>query len=302
MRSAVVVNPTKVADLEGRRREICAELARAGWPEPMWLETTKTDPGHGQAHLAVEAGVDVVFVCGGDGTVMAALDALAGTDVALCVLPSGTGNLLARNLGLPDDVAAGIRLATAGARRRIDLGVVDGRHFAVMAGIGFDARMIADADHGAKSRWGWPAYIGSALRHLRDVPMELTLRIDDGPVQHYRAQSVLVANVGRLQGGAVLLPEAEPDDACLDVAVLTPQHVHQWLWFALRLALRRGGGRYVKVFRGRRIEVVAASPQPRQLDGDEIRHGDRLSVDIAPAAVLLCVSPAGATGDLEEAA
>jgi diacylglycerol kinase family enzyme len=301
-RSAVVVNPTKVDDLSGRRREICDQLARAGWPEPMWLETTEEDPGRGQTRAAVDAGAEVVFVCGGDGTVLAALDGLVGTDVALCVLPSGTGNLLARNLDLPSDVEAGVRLATEGARRRIDLGVVDGRHFAVMAGMGFDARMIGSANHSAKSRWGWPAYVVAALRHLRDEPVTVTLRLDDGPPMRRRVQSVLVGNVGRLQGGVVLLPDAEPDDACLDVAVLTPRGIRQWLGAALRLALKRPGGPQVETFRSRRVEVVATTAQPRELDGDEIDPGERLVVEVAPAALLLCVPAEGRTGDLEEAA
>jgi hypothetical protein len=86
-RSAVVVNPAKVVDLDGRRREICAALAEAGWPEPLWLETTPEDPGCGQARQAVDAGVEVVFACGGDGTVMACASELAASTSAL----SGSG-------------------------------------------------------------------------------------------------------------------------------------------------------------------------------------------------------------------
>src|SRR5207247_6252451 len=95
---AVVVNPAKISDLDGRRREICAALAEAGWPEPLWLETTPEDPGCGQTAEAVEQGAEVVFACGGDGTVMACAGTLAGTEVALAILPSGTGNLLATNM------------------------------------------------------------------------------------------------------------------------------------------------------------------------------------------------------------
>ncbi|HET7310459.1 MAG TPA: diacylglycerol kinase family protein [Mycobacteriales bacterium] len=301
-RSAVVVNPAKVDDLAARRREICDELAQAGWPEPLWFETTEDDPGRGQARRAVEAGAEVVFVCGGDGTVMATLSVLAGTDVAMCVLPSGTGNLLARNLGLPDDAAAGVRLATRGERRRIDVGRVDDQYFAVMAGIGFDARMIQDADHRAKARWGWPAYVFSALRHLRDDPIEFSIRLDRGQELTRRAQAVLISNVGRLQGGVVLLPEAEPDDACLDVAVLTPRRPRDWLVMALRLLFRRAPGQHVETFRARHVEVTTAAPQPCELDGDEIDPRRQLVVDIAPSALLLCVARAGRTGDLEEAA
>ncbi|HYN97311.1 MAG TPA: diacylglycerol kinase family protein, partial [Pilimelia sp.] len=113
-RSAVVVNPIKVPDMDLLRRTISAGLSGAGWPEPMWLETTPEDSGRGQAAEAVERGAEVVFVSGGDGTVMACVTALAGTDVALAVLPAGTGNLLAANLGLSTDAATGVEVAVQG--------------------------------------------------------------------------------------------------------------------------------------------------------------------------------------------
>src|SRR5688572_3256776 len=141
-RSAVVVNPAKVLDLDERRREICAALAEAGWPEPLWLTTTVDDPGCGMAREAVDAGAEVVFVCGGDGTIMAVAGVLAGTRVAMAVVPSGTGNLLAANLGLSGDAAAAVVVATQGDRKVIDVGVVENTVFTVMAGIGFDALMI----------------------------------------------------------------------------------------------------------------------------------------------------------------
>src|SRR5690606_9623044 len=114
----------------------------AGWSEPAWLPTTEDDPGTGQAERAVRDGAAVVFACGGDGTVRACLSALAGTDTALAVLPAGTGNLLAKNLGLPLDTASAVGVATAGDRRRIDVGKVDGEVFAVAAGLGFDADLL----------------------------------------------------------------------------------------------------------------------------------------------------------------
>src|SRR5262245_66690405 len=139
MRTAVIVNPVRVANAQSLVDGIRAALAAAGSPEPSCYETTEDDPGGGQARAAVGAGADVVFVCGGDGTVRACADALAGTEVALAVLPGGTGNLLVANLELPSDVDSVVTAALRGRRRRIDLGILDDAHFAVMAGIGFDA-------------------------------------------------------------------------------------------------------------------------------------------------------------------
>ena len=287
--SAVVVNPSKVVDLEGHRRQICAALAEAGWPEPLWLETTREDPGCGQTAEAVDKGAEVVFACGGDGTVMACAGVLAGTDVALAVLPSGTGNLLATNLDLPSDVAAGVRSATAGGRRRIDLGTCGRTYFTVMAGMGFDAQMIDATSEALKRRIGWPAYVLAALRQLRHRPIRLRIRLDGGQPLRRRARTVLVGNVGKLQGGIPLLPDARPDDGWLDVAVLSPHTIGHWLAMAWGVLRRRREVRRMETFRARHVEVYSDRPQPRELDGDLIEPDRSLDVAIRPGALLLCV-------------
>ncbi|TDC39281.1 diacylglycerol kinase [Micromonospora sp. 15K316] len=289
LRSAVVVNPVKVADLERLRRTVTDALAAAGWPEPLWYETTVEDPGRGQTEAAVDAGVDVVFACGGDGTVMSCVSALVGTDVALAVLPQGTGNLLAANLGLSTDLAAGLEVAVERGRRLLDVGEVDGRYFTVMAGMGFDAQMLAATSEATKARIGWPAYVVGAARHLRDRPMRVSIRVDDRPPVRRRARSVLVANVGRLQGGIRLLTEAEPDDGWLDVAVLTPRSLRDWLSLGWAVIRRRGRVPRMEVFRGRRVLVTASRAQPRELDGDLIAPGRRLRAVIRPKSLWLCV-------------
>ncbi|MGC9669425.1 diacylglycerol/lipid kinase family protein [Planosporangium sp. 12N6] len=284
-----MVNPSKVTDLDGRRRDICAALARAGWPEPLWLPTTPDDPGCGQTRQAIADGVSVVFACGGDGTVMACATELAGTDVALAVLPSGTGNLLAANLGLSSDVAQGVAVATSGRRRRIDVGVVGDRCFTVMAGMGFDAEMLAATPEPLKKRVGWPAYVVAALGRLRSRPMRVRIQLDSRPPIRRRARTVLVGNVGRLQGGIPLLPDAEPDDGCLDVAVLTPHHLRHWLALAWGVLRRRRDVARMETFRARRVEITSDREQPRELDGDVIEPDRTLTVEIRPRALCLCV-------------
>src|SRR5690349_6919475 len=113
-RSAVVVNPAKIDDMDGLRGTVDHTLGGAGWPAPGWFETTEDDPGLGQARAAIKAGAGVVFGCGGDGTVMSAVSALAGSEVSVAVLPAGTGNLLAANLGLSTGLATGLAFALEG--------------------------------------------------------------------------------------------------------------------------------------------------------------------------------------------
>ncbi|MEH1012959.1 diacylglycerol kinase family protein [Micromonospora sp. CPCC 206060] len=287
--SAVVVNPVKVADVDKLRRTVRGTLVDAGWPEPLWYETTIDDPGLGQTRAAIEAGAEIVFACGGDGTVMSCVSGVVGTEVALAVLPNGTGNLLAANLGLSNDLAAGLEVALERGRRRLDVGAVDDRYFTVMAGMGFDAQMLDSTSETTKARIGWPAYLVGAARHLRDRPMRVQIRIDDQPPLRRRARSVLVANVGRLQGGVRLLTGAEPDDGYLDVAVLTPRTLRHWAALGWALLRRQGRIPRMEVFRGKRVEITSNRPQPRELDGDLIEPDRTLRVEVRPEAFWLCV-------------
>lgn len=302
LRSAVIVNPVRVSDLSERRSVVESSLAAAGWPAPAWLETTADDPGTGQARQAVADGAEVVFVCGGDGTVRSVLSELAGTDVAVALLPAGTGNLLALNLGLPDDPAAVVRLAVQRGRRLLDLGVVEGQLFAVMAGMGFDAAMMQSTSPRVKARIGSPTYVLSAAQHLLDRPMAVQVRVDDGPVLRREARTVLISNVGRLQGGVRLLPQAEPDSGVLDVAILAPRHLGHWAALALAVLLRRPRVPRMEVLRGRRISVTSDRVQPRELDGDVITPARTLEVTVRQAAVWLCVEAPTDVTDLTQGA
>nr|WP_239168404.1 diacylglycerol kinase family protein [Actinoplanes deccanensis] len=294
-RSAVVYNPAKVPDIDHLRRTIGEGLSNAGWPEPAWYETTPEDPGQGQAKQAVREGAELVFACGGDGTVMEVVTALAGSKVAMAVLPAGTGNLLAANLGLGTDPATGVEVALEGGRRRIDVGVVEGgRCFVVMAGMGFDAQMLAGTSETAKKHIGWLAYVGGALRHLRDRPMRARIVLDGGNPMPRHARTVIVGNVGRLQGGVRLLQEADPADGKLDVAILSPNNLGHWARLSWAVVRRRKRVPLMETYSAERVEIHTRQIQQRQLDGDLIDPGRHLKIHIKPSALLLCVPrPAG---------
>jgi len=297
-RSAIVVNPVKVLDMDLLRRTISGALADAGWPEPAWLETTPEDAGLGQARRAVADGAELIFVCGGDGTVMAVVTALAGTDVAMAVIPAGTGNLLAANLGLAIDAATGVQVALDGGRRRIDVGVVDDRCFAVMAGMGFDAEMLEGTSETAKRRIGWLAYVGGAVKHLRNRPMRARIVLDGGPPMPRRPRTVIVGNVGRLQGGVRLLNEAEPDDGKLDVAILSPSNLRHWVALAWAVLRRRKRIPRMETYTAERVEISSNHAQPRQLDGDLIEPDRSMRVHVKHRALLLCVPQPDSDPDL----
>jgi diacylglycerol kinase family enzyme len=294
-RAAVIVNPTKVTNMAEEQRAVNAYMASAGWEEPLWLETRLDELGIGHAQAVAAAGdVDVVFACGGDGTIMSVLSGLAGTGVPLAILPAGTGNLLARNLQLPQDRDACLRIGLGGADRKIDVGRVDENHrFAVMAGMGLDAAMIMDAPPRLKARIGWPAYAISGARHIFDRRMHVTITVDDDEPVHLRARGVVIGNVGRLQAGMLLMPEAEPDDGILDVAVLVPKSFRHWLLLSLHVVRRRPASRGARIehFRGRRIHLVADKPYPREVDGDLLEPSTEMTIVVEPRALIVRIAP-----------
>lgn len=233
------------------------------------VETTEDDPGTGQTRAAIADGADIVVACGGDGTVRACLEPLAHSDASLAVVPLGTGNLLASNLG----IAAGLDAASSigdGTPRTIDLGSVNGESFAVMAGSGFDALMIRDANDTLKAKIGTAAYVLSALKNLRADLVRTTVTVDGTPWFDGRSTMVLVGNFGQISGGVEVFPDAQPDDGKLDIAVMSASTVREWLSIAWRL-LRRKDQRLdlARRTQGEVIEVHHANARPYELDGED---------------------------------
>lgn len=294
---AVVLNPHRLDDPDALRARVATALADAGWPEPRWLETTAEDPGTGQARRAVAGGAEVVLVCGGDGTVRAAVEGMAGSRAALGVLPGGTGNLLARNLGISADLDKALEVVLRGERRRIDVGTVraagtgdaDGLAFVVMAGMGLDAAIMDDAPTRLKNAAGPVAYVVSAVKHLFDDELHVEIVVDDAEPVRREVRTVVVGNVGRLQGSLELLPDAEAGSGTLEVAVVAPRTLGHWVRLAVGMV---SGRRHVpgrEVLRGAHVVVRSAQPAGRQVDGDVIDPSDTLDVTVRPAALRVCV-------------
>jgi YegS/Rv2252/BmrU family lipid kinase len=290
----VVIHPGKHDDVDGFRAVVRQAMSGLGWAEPLWLETRPGDTGERLAREAVRSGVDLVLASGGDGTITACVGGVAGSGVPLGVLPCGTGNLLARNLGLPLSLDEALAVALTGADRRLDVGAANGRPFVVMAGIGFDAEMLDGADERLKARVGWVAYALSGLRHLRERPVRMVLRADGGPPQRRWASGVIVGNVGSLQGNIRLLPDAVPDDGVLDVAVLAASGWTGWLRLAADVLLRRRTGRVAQLT-CRELIADASRARPWEVDGEVAGTTRQLRVTLEPGSLLVRV-PAGNDG------
>ncbi len=319
-RAALVYNPTKV-DAEALRRQVTDRAASAGWGEPLFYETTVDDLGDGVTREALDAGATVVLVAGGDGTVRAVSQAMAGSGVPLAIVPSGTGNLLARNLDLPlADPATMVAAAFDGDVHAIDIGWAslvraDGRKeehaFVVMGGMGLDAAMIANTRGDLKKKVGWVAYVDGAAKSLvKAKPFPIMYQVLGHRMHRAHIQSVLFANCGSLPAGLELIPEASVADGDLDVVIFQPKNPIGWLAVWRRVAwdnsvLRkfRAGRRIlrlrkkdnsVRYAKGTGVELAAAAAQPIQLDGDEFGEATAVSARVDAGALRLAV-PAGHT-------
>jgi len=293
---AVVLNPVKVDDPAAFRALVDARATELGWNPPRWFETTVEDPGRSMAHEAAVGGAELVVVCGGDGTVRTVCAELAGTGIPVGVVPAGTGNLLARNLALPLYLNGAVEVALNGQDRPIDLvritgdGIADGEHFLVMAGMGFDAAIMEGANEQIKARVGWLAYVVSGFRNLMFPAVRVDVRVDDGPWTRHRARTVVVGNVGFLQAGLPLLPDAVIDDGRLDAVLVNPRRFRHWLLVVVRVVGRtRKLDETVNRVTGRVIEVRASADTPRQVDGDPIGAGRELRCECLPGKLVVRV-------------
>ncbi|MBB5640594.1 diacylglycerol/lipid kinase family protein [Cryobacterium roopkundense] len=248
--AAVIYNPVKV-DIDVLREAVNKESAAAGWAESVWFETSVDDVGQNVTGQALAHGVDLVIVAGGDGTVRAVVEAVRGHDVAVALLPSGTGNLLARNLKMTlNDLPDSVRSAFTGEDRTIDLGMIrleredktrEEHAFVVMAGAGLDAKMITNTDEDLKKKAGWLAYVRAIVASLRD-PDELHVQfcLDNGLAKRATVHTLILGNCGSLPANILLMPEAVLDDGLFDVMMTRPGGALGWIRVWVKVAWTNG--------------------------------------------------------------
>ncbi|QIK68072.1 phosphatase PAP2 family protein [Nocardioides sp. HDW12B] len=295
-RLAVILNPIKVEDPAAFRALVDRRAGELGWSEPVWFETTVEDPGRSMAHAAAVADAELVVVCGGDGTVRTVCAELAGTGIPVGVVPAGTGNLLARNLALPLYLNAAVEVALNGQDRAIDIvrvagdGLEPDEHFLVMAGMGFDAAIMEGANEQIKAKVGWLAYVVAGMRNLMFPAVRVDISLDDEPFTRHRARTIVVGNVGFLQAGLPLLPDATIDDGRIDVVLVNPARFLSWLRVVVRIVGRRKKvDGTVNRMTGRKVVIKAAHDTPRQIDGDAIGAGTELICECLPGRLLVRV-------------
>lgn len=212
----VVYNPEGAAD----EIALVRELLGSKGIDAEFTETQKDQPGETQAKMAVGAGADLVLAVGGDGTVRAVAEGVSGSGVPMAVIPAGTGNLLARNMSIPMEVDEALEVALAGRKVSLDSGRVNGELFTVMSGAGLDAMIMRDTSSESKDRLGALAYVIEGAKHVFDDPFDADITDADGVRCSGSFATILVGNLGRLQGGVDLFPESSPRDGVLDLVGL----------------------------------------------------------------------------------
>lgn len=293
-RAALVLNPSKegAEEFVSTAEAICRE---EGWDAPLVLHTTPDDPGAAMAEEALDAGVEVVIAAGGDGTVRAVAEVIRNTDTRLGIIPMGTGNLLARNLNLVlERPEWAMRIAMSGREDVVDVGTLalkeggDKQAFLVMAGMGFDAEVMSDTNSDLKSKVGWLAYVEAGTRKLLGKSVDVTIEVDGGEPKRGSIRSVLAGNCGKVQGGVRLLPDALIDDGILDLLVISPKNLAQWVGVVASIVGRQGSkGLHTDVHQGEHFVIRSEEEVEIQVDGDAVGTTDYLELGIEPAALIV---------------
>lgn len=303
----VVVYNSLLKSLPSIRHAVEREISRRDDVSVIWGEFT---PRLSSKLTRAVRSAERVLVIGGDGIVRDVAALLVGTPVQLAILPSGTGNLLARNIHLPiNDVRHAARIALTGTPRLIDTALLsiegpDGasdHFFCVMAGVGLDADMASGVSYRHKRRFGWLAYVAPVVRSiLRNSHHSMSLTLDDRKPVAIRAHTAIIGNCGTLTANMLLLPDALLTDGKLDVVVFNPKGLPTWtrIWTRVSLA-----GPMSKTEPGRQLFKVAPpisalqygqfttldlrlkDPQAVQIDGDIIGVATVLRVRVQPRSL-----------------
>jgi diacylglycerol kinase (ATP) len=266
------------------------ELERQGVENPLWGEVPKSKAAPQELKRALDNGVELVFVWGGDGMVQRCIDVIAGTDAELAILPAGTANLLATNLDIPQDIEEAVAIGLRGDRRKLDVGRFNGERFGVMAGAGFDASMIRQADGGLKDRFGRAAYVWTGSKSLRAKPFKAKIAIDGTSWYSGSASCILVGNVGRLFGGIEVFENARPDDGRLEIGVVNADGITDWVRTLARTALGHPDrSPLVRATSAKKIEVKLDRKVLYEVDGGDRMKVKTFKVKVEAKAVTVCV-------------
>lgn len=297
-RTFVILNP---AAGHARARQLRDRVRRAFARHRHRIDLVETQgPGHATelARGAAGLGYRVVCAVGGDGTLAETATALAGTGTPMAIVPRGTANQLAANLGIPRDIEQAVHVAVQGTPVAVDVGSIEGRIFALAAGAGYDAAVMARATRELKERWGFGAYLYAMLKEAAAMPHTRFRITADGRALEVEAMSVIIANVGAIYAAFPPMrmpvtpePETALSDGMLDLVILEPASPPRFAGLLVRLAFRGFGGEGLLHLRAREIRVEAEPAAPFEIDGDFVGHTPFTATVVPRALRILTPSP-----------
>ena len=289
MKVAVVAHSGK--SFGGGLPELRRVLEAQGVDDLLWVEVPKSRKAPAQVRRAMAEGAEIVFAWGGDGMVQRTVDVLAGSDVKLAILPAGTANLFANNLGIPTDLEDAVMVGLRAECRRLDVGRFNGERFAVMAGAGFDAGMIRSAGKGAlKERFGRAAYVWAGSEELRAKPFRARIKVDGTTWYKGKASCILLGNVGELFGGVEVFEDARPDDGLLEVGVVTAEGLLEWSRMMGRAVVGTASkSRFAQTTKASSVKVSLSRKVLYELDGGDRTKVKAFKVKVEPGAISVCV-------------
>ena len=288
MKVAVIAHAGKT--LGGGLTELRRVLEAEGIDDPLWCEVPKSRKAPAQVRRALDEGAELVFAWGGDGMVQRCIDVLAGSKTSLAIIPAGTANLFATNLGIPEDIEQAVAVGLRGERRKLDVGRFNGERFAVMAGAGFDAAMIRGADGGLKDRFGRLAYVWTGSESLRSKPFRAKIKVDGVGWYSGKASCILLGNVGELFGGVDAFEDARPDDGKLELGVVTADGLLEWGRMLARTAVGSASkSPFAQTTKARSVKVKLNRKVLYELDGGDRTKVKEFKVKVESGAISVCV-------------
>ena len=291
---AVIVHADKTVG--GGLPELRETLSREGYNDPLWYEIQRSDEAPKCARLALEKGAEVIFIWGGDGTVQQCIDALVGTKAILAILPAGTANLLAGNLEIPNNISKAVAVGLRGVRRALDTGSFNGEHFAVMAGTGFDAFLIKEANVKLKDVVGRLAYFYSGTKNLSRRRVKAVIEVDGKEYFKGKVSCVFVGNVSKGMGGLVVFKAATPDDGILELAVVTAKNPFDWARTLGRVTQGKAEkSPFVELTHGKEFHFTFKKRFPYEIDGSERKAVKKMHIKVHPSSITICVPVDAAT-------
>lgn len=284
-----IINPIS----GGKKKDGVPELIDQNLDKAVFDATIVFSDGVSHARIiALEAvgKYDIIVAVGGDGTVNEIASAIVGSDTALGIVPYGSGNGLARFLGIPMNPNQAIQTLVKGHAESIDSGTVNGQPFFNMAGMGFDAHISEVFSHGKKR--GFISYVKSSMQEIATYnEQEYHLEID-GKVYERKAFMLSIANSSQYGNDAHISPNASVQDGLLDICLIRKFPLWRFPEMGIRMLTKTSESTsYVEIIRGKQINVTRQSEGPIHLDGEPQVMGTAIHINIVPNSLKVIVGP-----------